>query len=189
MKPEKQITRSFVPTWPACAAALACALLLSACGPPALTRQTVYKEEKFGTDTPFSRVIKVPSNVVCWSVKRALLSQGYLLDKNRDTAVMVGAKDILSDEETTVTLKLQVTCSSNSDGSSTVFATGEQEVSKVQMVNQSVSAGVSIATVTLPSQSGRMLTVVQRETIRDPQFYARFYTLVEDIANNENAAH
>jgi hypothetical protein len=167
-----------------------CAIAIAGCGGPTLTRENVYSKETFAQDNPFSKTIRGSSNVVCWSVKRALLSQGYILEQNRerDASVMVGTKDTLSHDDTTVTLKLQVTCSSNSDGSSTVFATGVQEVSKVQSFSNSVSAGVSLATVTLPSNSGRALTVVQRETIRDRQFYERFYGLVERIAGEESAA-
>jgi hypothetical protein len=48
-----------------------------------------------------------------------------------------------------------------------------------------VSAGVSIATITMPSSSGRALMVVRRETIQDPEFYGRFYTLVQKFAEAE----
>jgi hypothetical protein len=49
----------------------------------------------------------------------------------------------------------------------------------------SFSAGVSFATVTVPSGMEKVLHVVSRETIRDPQFYERFYLLVESYARDE----
>jgi hypothetical protein len=68
---------------------------------------------------------------------------------------------------------------------STVFATAVEEAYKLQTVMGSVSAGVSIATVTLPSSQGRALMVVRRETIQDPKFYEQFYGLVQKYAEAE----
>jgi hypothetical protein len=37
----------------------------------------------------------------------------------------------------------------------------------------------------MPTNSGRALMPVRRETIRDPKFYARFYNLVQKYAEAE----
>ena len=83
---------------------------------------------------------------------------------------------------------IQTTCVDNRDGTSTVFATATRETSRLQRVPQSVSAGVSIATVTLPAGNEKVLRPVRRETIQDPKFYQGFYALVEKFSSQEVAA-
>ncbi|HSN41692.1 MAG TPA: DUF2242 domain-containing protein [Burkholderiales bacterium] len=145
----------------------------------------VYRKETFEADTPHSQKIAGSGKVVCWSVKRALLSQGYMLDRSADAVTLTGTKEFQTDDDTDVTLRLQTSCADNNNGSSTVFVTAIREVSKVQNVKQSVTAGVSIATITLPSGSQKVMNVISRETIRDPDFYKRFYSLVKGYAAQE----
>ena len=40
--------------------------------------------QQFSVNAPFSRTFTGPGDSVCWSVKRALLSQGYMLDRGND---------------------------------------------------------------------------------------------------------
>lgn len=145
----------------------------------------LYKSEHFQDNASFSRTLPLPSNVVCRNVKRALLSQGYSIEQtpgNKDSPLLTGTKNWQPEQEIAVTLHLQVTCVHEEENSSTVFATAVEEAYKLQSVMGSVSAGVSVATVTMPSMSGRALMVVRRETISDPKFYARFYDLVQKYA-------
>jgi hypothetical protein len=125
-------------------------------------------------------------DAVCWNVKRAFLTQGYILDRSSDSVVMVGTKDSQPDPKTNVTIRLQATCVDNKDGTSTVFATAERDVSKLQKVRQGWSAGVSIATLTVPTGSENVLQVVSRETIRDSNFYQGFYSLVQGLILGDN---
>ncbi len=145
----------------------------------------VYKEEKFAENTPHSKTMNGPGEVVCWSVKRAFLTQGYMLDRSSDPVIVTGTKDVQSDSSTDETLRLQATCVDNHDGTSTVFATANYEVSKLQRTPSSVSAGVSLATITVPTGSERTLRLERRETIKDPHFYQRFYALVERFAQED----
>lgn len=163
------------------------ALALAGCGGGGSTVK-LYKSENFQSDAAFSKKIPLPSDVVCRSVKRALLSQGYLIDQspqNKDSPWLAGTKNWQPEEDVAVTLRLQVTCVHEDENSSTVFATAVEEAYKLQTITGSVSAGVSIATVTMPSSSGRALMVVRRETIQDPKFYAQFYNLVQKYAEFE----
>jgi hypothetical protein len=165
---------------------VAFAFLVGGCGsgPPV----KLYKNEDFQGTPAFSRVIPLASDVVCRSVKRALLSQGYTMEQtlgNQGSPLLVGTKNWQPEDDIAVTLKLQVTCVHEGENSSTVFATAVEEAYKLQTVMSSVSAGVSIATVTMPSSSGRALMVVRRETIQDPKFYDRFYGLVQKFAEAE----
>ena len=148
----------------------------------------LYKAEDFQSQAAYSRTIPMSSGAVCRSVKRALLSQGYLIEQTpgkENAPWLTGTKSWQPEDDVAVTLRLQVTCVHEDENSSTVFATAVEEAYKLQTVTGSVSAGVSIATVTLPSSSGRALMVVRRETIQDAKFYARFYDLVQKYAEAE----
>jgi len=167
---------------------LVVAFLLAGCGGSGTVVKR-YENEKFRAGATYSRKVALPTRVVCHSVKRAMLSQGYLLDQgpgNKDSPLLVGTKSWQPENDVAVTLRLQVTCVHEGETASSVFATGIEESYKLQEVTGSVSAGVSIATITVPSTSGRALMLVRRETIEDPQFYARFYSLVEQYAKAEH---
>ena len=147
-----------------------------------------YQDEAFSPKTQYSRKVSGSGEVVCWSVKRAFLTQGYMLDRSADPVIVTGSKDIQPDEDTQESVRLQATCVDNRDGTSTVFASAAHEVHKLQRTPQSMSAGVAFATITLPAGSEKALRLQRRETIQDPKFYERFYALVQDFATEEAAA-
>ena len=144
----------------------------------------VYRDETFAADTPFSKQVRGSGEVVCWSVKRAFLTQGYMLERSSDPVIVTGTKDVQKDD-LNETLRLQATCVDNRDGTSTVFSSATYEVSKLQRQPQSVSAGVSLATITVPTGTEKALRLQSRETIKDAKFYERFYALVERFAGEE----
>ena len=154
-----------------------------------VTTPGIVREERFQTttNTLFNKTIQGSGDVVCWSVKRAFLNQGYMLDRSNDT-VFVGTKEFQPDDETNVTIRLQTTCADNRDGTSTVFATASREESKLQSATQHRSAGVGWATITLPVGSEKVLRVMKRETVQDPSFYKHFYDLVQSLADEERSA-
>jgi len=159
---------------------LGLSVALAGCG----KRETV-RHESFQSDTPFSAKVSGRGEAVCWSVKRALLTQGYMLDRGGEGLIMTGTKDLQPDDETNVALRLQATCVDNRDGTSTVFASATRETSKMQTVAHSTTYGASIATISLPSGTDKALRVQRRETIQDPKFYRSFYALVQSYASEE----
>ena len=164
-------------------AASVIAMALSGCA----SRPT-YDNEKFAAKTQFTKKMAGDGEVVCWSVKRAFLTQGFMLDRSSDPVIVTGSKDIQSDDKTSETLRMQATCVDNRDGTSTVFASAAHEVSKLQNSPTSVSAGISMATITLPAGTESSLRLQRRETITDPNFYERFYSLVQQFAVEEGRA-
>jgi len=162
-------------------APLAATLVLASCG----GKQPV--KEEFRADTPYSQRVAGPGEAVCWAVKRAFLTQGYMLERGSDTLVMTGTRDSQPDEDTNVAQRMQATCVDNRDGTSTVFATASREVSKLQKVGYSTTTGVSVLTLSLPSGTDRSLRLQTRETIQDPKFYQGFYSLVQKFANEDVA--
>lgn len=139
-------------------------------------------------DAPYSRTFSGSGDTVCWSVKRALLSQGYMLDRPNESGVMTGTRDFQPQPKLNVSVRLQTTCADNKDGTSIVFVTATREESKLQKMKQSTSMGIGPATLTMPSGSAQVLGVVSRETVQDPAFYDRFFSLVQGFANQERVA-
>ena len=136
-------------------------------------------------DAPFSKTFAGSGDTVCWSVKRAMLSQGYMLERSSDNGVLTGSRDYQPDPKLNVTVHMQTTCADNRDGTSIVFVTAMREDSRLQKMKQTTSMGVGPATLTMPSGSAKVLGTVRRETIHDPEFYKRFFAVVRGMADQE----
>ena len=152
------------------------------------SRKVDIAQESMSTQAPFSRTFQGNGDTVCWSVKRALLSQGYMLDRPNDSGVLTGTRDFQPEPKLNVSYHLQATCADNRDTTSIVFVTAQREDSQLQTMKQSTSVGVGPATLTMPSGSAQVLGVVRRETIKDPAFYDRFFSLVQSYVDTERAA-
>src|ERR1700751_2419852 len=164
--------------------AVVLAAVLIQCGGCA-SRKVDIAQESMNAQAPFSRSFRGAGDAVCWSVKRALLSQGYMLDRPGESGVLTGTRDFQPEPKLNVSYHLQTTCSDNRDGTSIVFVTAEREDSQLQKMKQSTSVGVGPATLTMPSGSAQILGVVRRETVKDPAFYARFFSLVQSYIDQE----
>lgn len=138
---------------------------------------------------PFSKTISGSGDAVCWSVKRAMLGQGYMLERSSETGVLTGTKDFQPKEKLNVTIHLQTSCADNRNGTSIVFVTADREESKLQNMKQTTSAGIGPATLTMPAGSAKVLGIVRRETVEDPNFYNSFFTLVEGFVAQESRSH
>jgi Uncharacterized protein conserved in bacteria (DUF2242) len=143
---------------------------------------------QFTADAPFSRTFSGSGDAVCWSVKRALLSQGYMLDRPNDAGVLTGSRDTQPQPKQNVSIRLQTSCADNRNGTSIVFVTAIREESRLQDMKQTTSVGVGPATLTMPAGSAKVLGTVARATITDPNFYDQFFTLVQEYVDQERLA-
>ena len=164
-------------------AMLAMAVVIACAG--CASRKVDVAQASISAQAPFSRTFQGSGDAVCWSVKRALLSQGYMLDRPGESGVLTGTRDFQPDPKLNISYHLQTTCADNRDGSSIVFVTAEREDSQLQKMKQSTSVGVGPATLTMPSGSAQVLGVVRRETVKDPAFYDRFFSLVQSYVDQE----
>jgi len=121
-------------------------------------------------------------------VKRALLSQGYMLDRPNDAGVLTGSREEQPKPKLNITTRLQTTCADNRNGTSIVFVTAEREENALQKMKQTTSLGVGPATLTMPSGSARVLGTVRRETVKEPTFYGQFFTLVQQYVDQERVS-
>ena len=162
----------------------AAALVVSGCA----SRKVDVAQASISAQAPFSRNFQGSGDTVCWSVKRALLSQGYMLDRPNESGILTGTRNFQPEPKLNISYHLQATCADNRDGTSIVFITAEREDSQLQKMKQSTSVGVGPATLTMPSGSAQVLGVVRRETIRDPAFYDRFFAPVQTYVTQEQSA-
>ena len=56
---------------------------------------------------PFSKTIPGSGDAVCWSVKRALLGQGYMLERSSETGVFTGTPDAQPQKKVNLTVRFR----------------------------------------------------------------------------------
>jgi hypothetical protein len=145
--------------------------------------------DSFSETAPFSKTLTGSGDTVCWSVKRALLSQGYMLDHpDESSSVLTGTRDFQPSAKQNVAIHLQATCADNRNGTSIVFVIATREDSRLQKMKQSTTAGIGPAMITVPSGSAKVLGVVRRVTISDPTFYDRFFQLVQEYVAQDQSS-
>ena len=152
---------------------LSSTLLLAACGSGA-----VYKEEAFSKDSPFQRNFQQSDQRACDAAQRALLSQGYRIER-AEAGTVRARKDFQPEEEVNVTIDFDITCKAVGTGS-TVFANAVETSYKLKKVSGGASLNVAGAGgFALPwSKSADSLAKVSGNTISDEKFYKRFFELM-----------
>jgi hypothetical protein len=147
---------------------------LSACG-----SAPVHEVEAFNADSPYQRRIPAPLDRACEGARLALLSQGYTVDDTRPNQLK-GSKAFQPDEDAHVMLEFNVTCAMTRKGS-TLYANALE--SHYDLKKSSQAAGISIpslGSISLPwGNSSESLVKVASETVKDEDFYERFFILVE----------
>jgi hypothetical protein len=144
-------------------------------------KPSVYQQESFDSDT-YSRSFLATVPETCEAARRALLSQGYVIDRAA-AAEVNGRKNFQPQGEVHVVLEFHVVCapSSRSGSSAIAFVSALQDRYTLRKSNNSASVGVSaIGSLSLPvSSSDDSLVKVASETIPAGSFYDRFFTLMD----------
>jgi hypothetical protein len=171
------------PTLPL-AAALA-SLVLAGCGGTInpLTQRASYEPEAFDSTTTHARSFIANESQTCEAARRALLSQGYLINAATSEQV-TGRKSFQPANEVHVEVEFRVVCvreGKRMGGGTVAFATALQDRYSLKKVNNSASVGVgAIGSVSLPfSSSDDALVKVASETLTDQRFYDRFFALID----------
>lgn len=152
--------------------------MLSACTTPT---KRLLPQEAFGSTSTYSRMFDASPAETCEAARRALLSQGYVINMSKDDLVL-GQKNFQPDAESHLQMEIRVVCAPESkDGKITIgFVTALQDRYALKKTNNSASLGVgALGSVSLPFSSGDdSLVKVASETINSEPFYDRFFTLV-----------
>ncbi len=161
-----------------CAAA---ALALAGCTTLKTGKTSVYQSESFDSET-FSRTFLSKSSETCEAARRALLSQGYVIDRFSGEGVK-GSKNFQPQPEVHVQLQISVVCAPGVQPTkeSIAFVSALQDRYTLRKSNNSASLGVSaIGSVSLPvSSSDDSLVKVASETVPAGVFYERFFSLLD----------
>lgn len=166
-------------TWP-------CLVLLAGCQFP---RQPLPPQETFDSSSTFSRSFGATPTDTCEAARRALLSQGYVI--NAATKDLVhGRKNFQPAMETHVEMEIRVVCAPETrSGRSTIgFVTAQQDRFALKKSNTAASLGVgAVGSLSLPfSQSDDSLVRIGSETIATEDFYERLFVLINRFLLDED---
>ena len=153
--------------------ALSLVLLVAGCG-----GVDVYRGETFGENSPFKQSYSLPATKACIGAQLAILSQGYKIGL-ADSSVIYAQKDFQPDDDTNVTIEINVVCKDYLAGS-ILFANAVQTKYELKKSRQSTSLGIpSVGSISLPmGKTTESLVKIGGETVSDPAFYQRFFALV-----------
>jgi hypothetical protein len=142
----------------------------------------VYEQESFDTRGAFSREFVAAPADTCNAARRALLSQGYVVQA-AGAEQMEARKRFQPDAETHVQIDFSVVCAPLARGqqATIAFVSAIQDRYVVKKTSTSASVGVGpIGSISVPFTSGSdSLVKVASETIPAGRFYERFFDLVE----------
>ena len=165
-------------TW-ACPVGLCGVMLLAGCAAPVLPHYG--PQENFASVATYSRLFDAPPKHTCEAARRALLSQGYLIQGAAPEQVE-GTKHFQPDAESHLQVMIRVVCvpEAASGHISLGFVTAVQDRFTLKKVSNSASLGVgAIGSVSLPMTAGSEAMIkVGSETIAEAAFYDSFFDLV-----------
>ena len=141
-----------------------------------------YEGEDFAQNNTFFRAYPASGQSVCDAGRRALLSQGYNIDKS-STSRIEGRKNFQTEDGQHTQISFNIDCSSNEGGDdqSTVFANAVQDRYSIKKSSNSASVGLSVlGSVSMPiGSSADSLVKTASQTITRPKFYDGFFALLE----------
>jgi Uncharacterized protein conserved in bacteria (DUF2242) len=144
-------------------------------------------QEQFGSANTYSRLFDASAAQTCEAARRALLSQGYIIN-TASSDLVEGRKSFQPDAEAHLRMEIRVVCASDgpkvpegTEGKvSLAFVTALQDQYALKKSNNSASLGVgAFGSVSLPfSSTSDSMVRVGSETIASEAFYDRFFELV-----------
>ena len=138
-------------------------------------------QESFRSSATYSRIFDAEAGKTCEAARRALLSQGYIVDTNRPELVE-GSKNFQPEPEKHLQMRIRVVCAPESmaEKLSVSFVTAVQDVYALRKASNSASVGVSaLGSLSLPFSAGHdSMIKVASETIQSEKFYESFFELM-----------
>lgn len=156
---------------------MAFCLMLAACG----ANTARITQDSFSVDSPYKSRLDSNSALACESARRALLGDGYIIDTYSKDNVK-GRKAYRMESDRSTFIEMNVVCADDPDGSM-VYANGVLSTYDVKRSGASASVGVSaLGSVSLPfGQSAESMVKTSDDTIREKEFYRRFFTAVKVV--------
>lgn len=162
--------------------ALGLALVLAGVSGCSSKKSAVYEHENFDDSGTFSRSFPISEAGSCEAARRALLSQGYIITNSGSNQV-AGNKSFQQNNENHLQISFNITCvpDSGDEQRSTMFANALQDRYALKKSNTSASLGVGVlGSLSMPiGSTDDSMVKVASETVTAPQFYERYFALVE----------
>lgn len=161
--------------------------VLAGCSSP----KPEFEKEDFTQNNTYSRTVAASNVAACDAGRRALLSQGYNIDKFEGSRV-TGHKNFQDENGQHTQIAFNIECAS--DGSAneraTVFANAVQDRYSIKRTNSSASVGVSVlGQVSMPfGSSDDSLVKTGSQTVARPKFYEGFFQLLQRFLPDAQAA-
>lgn len=140
-----------------------------------------FQPEEFGSTTTHARNYASAPGATCEAARRALLSQGFVINA-ADAAQVKGRKHFQPEKEVHYEIEFTVVCADEGGGRKSIaFVNALQDRYALKKSPNSASVGVSvIGSLSLPiSSSEDSLVKVASETITSAPFYDRFFNLLQ----------
>jgi hypothetical protein len=136
--------------------------------------------EAFDADDTYSRSYESQPDQACQAAQRALLGQGYVVNRASGDGVEA-SKNFQPDADTHTQLVVRVTCMPQGDGRALVFVNAVQDRYALKKTSTSASVGVSVlGSLSLPvGSSDDSLVKVGSNTVQNQDFYRRFFERVK----------
>lgn len=149
-----------------------------------------YQSEAFSSTSTFAHTFAGTGPATCEAARRALLSQGYLINEAK-AAIVRGRKNFQPSSDVHVQIEFNVVCAPDSQGSNstTAFANAVRDRYSLKKSSNSASVGVGVlGSLSLPiGATDDSLVKVASETIPSGKFYQRFFELVESYLDASSA--
>lgn len=160
--------------------ALAPALLgLAGCGSIGKNKDPMRASETFDSDNTYTQVFDNGPDQVCEAGRRALMSQGYVIQR-ADGLVVEGTKSFQPEADIHEQVQLRVSCVSQADGRSWAFASALQDRYGLKKSSTAASVGTPMGSVSLPfGSTDDSLVKVASRTVQDGAFYKHFFALIQ----------
>ena len=150
-------------------------ILLAGCGGP----PRYAPNEEFSANDKYHRHFQTSPEALCDAARRALLSDGYLVN-HADALRLVGGKEFQIEAQQHAIVNVYVNCDQRSGGS-ILYVTATEEHFDVKSLSQSSSIGFPmVAPIYYGTQSESDAQVkTHGETVSEREFYERFYRAVQ----------
>ncbi|ADP17617.1 large tegument domain protein [Achromobacter xylosoxidans A8] len=161
--------------------------VLAGCSSP----KPEFEKEDFTQNNTYSRTVAASNVAACDAGRRALLSQGYNIDKFEGSRV-TGHKNFQDESGQHTQIAFNIECASDGGANerATVFANAVQDRYSIKRTNSSASVGVSVlGQVSMPfGSSDDSLVKTGSQTVARPKFYEGFFQLLQRFLPDAQAA-
>ena len=163
------------------------AAVLGGCSMGGRTKPAQSAYEAFDSSNTYSRSLDHSPGQACEAVRRALLSQGFVV--GRAEADVVETRKYFQQEESHEQVEFRAVCmpQMRGDQQTVVFVNAVQDRYALRKSNTNASVGVSaLGSLSLPiGSSDDSLVKVASETLQDPNFYKRFFAVLDRFLPEE----